>query len=105
MKFLEHLEYLTETKINSFRIGYGIRDTKTHELIKGFHNLHFYKELSEFKSENAWQKSWKITNELDVDDKRKFTFWGDENTVYDVPKDEPTKYKTKFGENLYKTAY
>ena len=104
MNFIEYQEYLKETEIKSYRIGYGIRDTKTHELIQGFHNLHFYQDLQKFKEENAWQKSWKITNEYDTDDVRKFSFWGDDDKRYDVPKDEEVKYRSKGNTNLYKIA-
>lgn len=104
MKFQDYQEYLKESEIKSFRIGYGIRDSKTHELIKGFHNLHFYQDLKKFKEENAWLKSWKITNEFDEDGSRKFSFWGDENEKFDTPKDEESTEKDKFGKNVLKTS-
>lgn len=104
MNIIEYQEYLKESEIKSFRIGYGIRDSKTHELIKGFHNLHFYQDLKKFKEENAWQKTWKITNEYDTDDVRKFSFWGDEDKRYDVPKGEESTEKDKFGRNVLKTS-
>ena len=57
---------ITDNK--NYRIGYGIRDSKTHKPIKFFSNLHFYQELTKFKTDeqnlkNLESNTWKITNE------------------------------------------
>jgi len=93
MKFQDHIQYLTETEEMTFRIGYGVRDAKTHKLIKFFNNLKFYQELKQFKTEeenakNLEQKKWKITNELQDKDLRFFEFWGDSKR-FPITKDEP----------------
>lgn len=99
MKFTDFLQLHEE--INSWRIGYGIRNPE-HELIKGFNNLKLYQQLQVFKKENKIEKDWKMTNELEVDGVRKFSFFGDDKKLYDIPKDEVTPTKTKFGTELYK---
>lgn len=93
MNFQEHIQYLTETEEMTFRIGYGVRDAKTHKLIKFFNNLKFYQELKQFKTDeenakNLEQKKWKITNELQDKDLRFFEFWGDSER-FPITKDEP----------------
>lgn len=89
MKYLQLQEYLIETSNNTFRIGYGIRNEKTHELIKFFGNLHLYTELKKWKEENPdmLDNGFKLTNELETDGKRTFYFWSSKD-VLDVPKNE-----------------
>lgn len=99
MKFTTFLKLHEEIK--SWRIGYGIRNSK-HELIKGFNNLKFYQQLQKFKKENEMEKDWKMTNELDVDGVRKFSFFGNDNKLFDIPKNEETPVKRKFGNELFK---
>ena len=75
----------------NFRIGYGIRNIKTHQLIKFFPNLTFYKELQKFKSENPYleKNTYQITNEIQNGDLRTFYFWGDNlETHYNIPENE-----------------
>ncbi len=92
MNFQDHIQFLNETLETPSRIGYGIRDTKTHELIKFFKNLSFYNELKDFKSDlkNIYKlnkKEWKITNEFQHNLDRSFEFWG-EDKRYPITKNE-----------------
>lgn len=92
MKFSTLFEEIDTEKIPG-RIGYGIRNAKTHELIKFFSNLHFFKELQKFKTEKdnlekLNNKEWKITNEKEFQGKRTFTFWDNDKKEYPVSSDE-----------------
>lgn len=92
MKFSELFEELDTDKTPG-RIGYGIRDAKTHELIKFFHGLHFFKDLQKFKTEKDVEeklnnKEWKITNEKEFQGKRAFTFWDNDEKEFPIKSDE-----------------
>jgi hypothetical protein len=93
MNFSDLLKETLDTNKIPGRIGYGIRNAKTHELIKFFPNLHFYQDLKKFREDKsnleALEKSiWKITNEKEFQGKRSFTFWGKEDEEFPVKKDE-----------------
>jgi len=103
MNFLNHILYLNESENMTYKIGYGVRDVKTHTPIKFFSILHFYSELQEFKkqemnSDNLNSGKWKITNELKKDDSRYFEFWKSDK-IYPITKNEPEiklgKYKSE----------
>ncbi len=101
MKFLQLFEELDTNKIPG-RIGYGIRDAKTHKLIKFFSNLHFYKELQNFKSDEhnlqkLNNKEWKITNEKEFQEKRTFTFWDNDTKEFSVKSDEKYPLDKRLG--------
>ena len=92
MKFSDLFEELDTDKIPG-RIGYGIRNAKTHKLIKFFHGLHFFKDLQKFKSdentlEKLNKKEWKITNEKEFRGKRTFTFWDNDTKEFPTKSDE-----------------
>ena len=92
MKFSTLFEEIDTNKIPG-RIGYGIRNAKTHELIKFFHGLHFFKDLQKFKSdennlEKLNNKEWKITSEKEFQGKRTFTFWDNDTKEFPIHSDE-----------------
>lgn len=101
MKFSRLFEEIDTEKIPG-RIGYGIRDSKTHDLIKFFHNLHFFKDLQKFKYEKdnlekLNKKEWKITNEKEFQGKRTFTFWDNDIKEFPIHSDETYPLDKKLG--------
>lgn len=101
MKFSRLFEEIDTEKVPG-RIGYGIRDAKTHDLIKFFHNLHFFKDLQKFKSEKdnlekLNKKEWKITNEKEFQGKRTFTFWDNDSKEFPIHSDEKYPLDKKLG--------
>jgi hypothetical protein len=104
MKFSDLFEEIDTEKIPG-RIGYGIRNAKTHELIKFFSNLHFFKDLQKFKSEKnnlekLNNKEWKITNEKEFQGKRTFTFWDNDTKELPIKSDEKYPLDKKVGKTL-----
>ena len=96
MKFHELTNYLQESQEMPMRIGYGVRNVKTHELVKFFNNNRLYQELKDWKKENLdmLDKDYKLTNEIEESGKRTFYFWGTDKH-FDVPSQEPDPRPSK----------
>ena len=86
-KLMEESEYKFQ---GLSKIGYGMRNKNTHELLKLFSLNHSYTEMKEWNAtheEEIKSGEWIETTELEEDGKRKFKFWNSDK-IYDTPQGE-----------------